>query len=161
MFRLIKRRAIHVRKGFVYFQGGEDMAAKPTGVQTNQGHAATDDFITRTHVLPLLTDKPTRERLIAEHRGNPVGRPGKAGKAGVQHSEELAHVIDKLRRAPMAGKYVRICVKPHADYRIGICSGVRGRPVKILSEIHRTEDACEHAIFVKRVQELLAHYGCQ
>lgn len=135
------------------------MAAKPTGVQTNQGHAATDDFITRTHVLPLLVDKPTRERLIEEHRDNPIGLPGKAGKAGVQHSEELAHVVDKLRRAPMAGKYVRICVTPHRDYRIGVCSGVRGKPVKILGDTYPTEDACEHAIFIRRIRELLADYG--
>ncbi len=135
------------------------MAARPTGVQTNQSHAATDDFITRTHVLPLLTDKSTRTRLIAEHRDNPIGLPGKGGKAGVQHSEELAHVIDKLRRAPMAGKYVRICIKPHRDYRIGICSGVRGKPVTILDDVHRSEDDCEHAIFVRRVRELLASYG--
>jgi len=135
------------------------MAAKPTGVQTNQAHAATDDFITRTHVLPLLIDKATRERLIAEHRANPIGQPGHAGKAGVQHSDDLARVLDKLRRAPMAGKYVRICVEPHADYRIGVCAGVRGKPVKQLSGSYPSEDACEHAIFVKRVRDLLAHYG--
>ena len=135
------------------------MAAKPTGVQTNQGYLSTDDFITRTHVLPLLTNKASRAELIAEHRKNPIGQPGKAGKAGVQHSEALAHVIDKLRRAPMAGKYVRVCVTPHTDYRIGICSGVRGKPVKILDERHPSEDACEHAIFVKRVGDFLVSYG--
>ena len=50
--------------------------------------------------------------LIEEHRNNPVGKPGKAGKAGVGHSPDLITVIDKLRRAPMTGKYVRICTKP-------------------------------------------------
>jgi len=135
------------------------MATKLTGVQSNAGYTETDDFITRTHVLPLLTDATSRARLVAEHRDNPIGRPGKAGKAGVQHSEELAHVIDKLRRAPMAGKYVRICVTPHRDYRIGICSGVRGKPVQILDERYPSEDACEHAIFVRRITDLLASYG--
>ena len=135
------------------------MAATPTGVQTNQGHTATDDFITRTHVMPLLIDQASRQRLIAEHRANPIGKAGKAGKPGIQHSEDLAHVIDKLRRAPMQGKYVRICVTPHQDYRIGVCAGVRGKPVKILRGSYPSEDACEHAIFVKRVHELLEHYG--
>jgi hypothetical protein len=135
------------------------MAGKPTGVQSNQSYIATDDFITRTHILPLLTDKQSRDRLIAEHRANPIGTPGRAGKAGIQHSEALTHVIDKLRRAPMAGKYVRICVAPHSDYRIGTCAGVRGKPVKILTTSYPSEDACEHAIFVKRVDELLASYG--
>lgn len=135
------------------------MARRPTGVQANQGYTATDDFITRTHILPLLTDPASRERLIAEHRENPIGKPGKAGRAGIQHSDDLARVIDKLRRAPMAGKYVRICVTPHADYRIGVASGVRGRPVRMLDGRYPSEDACEHAIFVKRVQDLLAQYG--
>lgn len=135
------------------------MARKPTGVQSNQGYAATDDFITRTHVLPLLVDEQSKARLIAEHRGNPIGMPGKAGKAGVQHSDELARVIDKLRRAPMAGKYVRICVTAHRDYRIGVASGVRGKPVQLLAGSYPSEDACEHAIFVKRVEDLLASYG--
>lgn len=135
------------------------MTGKPTGVQTNQSYIATDDFITRTHILPLLIDKQSREQLIAEHRDNPIGTPGRAGKAGIQHSEPLTRVIDKLRRAPMAGKYVRICVALHSDYRIGICAGVRGKPVKILTTSYPSENACEHAIFVTRVDELLASYG--
>jgi hypothetical protein len=137
------------------------MAKKPTGVQTNQAYTSTDDFITRTHILPLLTDQATRARLIAEHRDNPIGKPGKAGKAGVQHSDELQRVIDKLRRAPMAGKYVRICVDPHKDYRIGVASGVRGQAVEILAGSYPSEDACEHAIFVRRVTDLLAQYGSE
>ena len=135
------------------------MSAEPTGVQTNQAYASTDDFITRTHVLPLLADPASRKRLIAEHAGNPIGMPGKAGKAGIQHSDDLARVIDKLRRAPMAGKYVRICVTPHADYRIGVCSVVRGKPVKLLKDKYPSEDSCEHAIFLKRVADLMAQYG--
>ena len=137
------------------------MAKKPTGVQTNQAYVSTDDFITRTHILPLLTDPATRARLLAEHRDNPIGKPGKAGKAGVQHSDELQRVVDKLRRAPMAGKYVRICVDPHKDYRIGVASGVRGKPVEILQARYPSEDACEHAIFVRRVADLLAQYGSE
>ena len=48
----------------------------------------------------------------------------------------------------------------HEEYRIGITSGVRGEPVKILEdETYPSEDACEHVIFVKRVHDLLALYG--
>lgn len=131
-----------------------------TGIQLNQGHASTDEFITRTYVLPLLTDPATRERLIEEHKNNPIGKPGKAGKAGVGHSPDLITVIDKLRRAPMTGKYVRVCTKPHQEYCIGITSGIRGEPVEILKdEAYPSEEACEHAIFVKRVNDLLALYG--
>jgi len=59
----------------------------------------------------------------------------------------------------MAGKYVRVCKTPHKDYRIGIVSGVRGKPVKILAKPYPSEDACEHEIFKKRVNDLLKEYG--
>jgi branched-chain amino acid transport system permease protein len=135
------------------------MASK-TGVQLDQGKTATDDFITRTWILPLLTDPAKRQALIAEHRRNPVGMPGKGGKAAVQHSDDLARVIDKFRRAPQAGKYVRVCVVPHKEYAIGVLSGVRGKPVKILeNKTYMSEDECEHAIFVRRIDDLLAAHG--
>jgi len=133
--------------------------ARKTGVQENRGYTQTDDFITRTHVLPLLTDKQKRRELIEEHRANPIGKPGLAGASAVQHSADLARVLDKFRRHPMEGKYVRVCKKPHEDYRIGITSGVRGKPVKILTKSYPSEDACEHAIFIKRMNDLLREYG--
>ena len=135
------------------------MLDKPTGVQTNQGHTSTDDYITRTYVLPLLTDEESRRRLIAEHKANPVGTPPQNGRPPVEHSQDLRTVLDKFRRHPMAGKYVTICRKLHQDYRIGICSGVRGEPVKILDESFSSEEACEHAIFLKRIADLLAEYS--
>ena len=77
----------------------------------------------------------------------------------VEHSKELRIVLDKLRRQPMAvKKYVTVCKKDFADYRIGIVSGVRGQPVKILNDSFSSEEACEHAIFLKRVLELLEKY---
>jgi len=134
------------------------MPDKPTGVQTNQGHASTDDFITRTYVLPLLTDPETRDRLIAEHRANPVGRAATGGKPAIEHSLDLRTVLDKFRRQPMEGKYITVCKRLHEDYRIGVCSGVRGEPVEILDGSFSSEEACEHAIFLKRIAELLKMY---
>ena len=130
-----------------------------TGIQDNRGHSLTDEFITRTYVLPILTDPESKARIIEEHKNNPIGVPGKAGKEAIGHSDDLSRVLDKLRRAPMTGKYVRIAVKPHEGYNIGIVSGVRGAPVKILEESYPSEEACEHAIFVRRVEDLLASYG--
>ncbi len=131
-----------------------------TGIQANRGHLLTDDFITRTYVLPLLTDAKSKARILSEHEGNPIGVPGKAGNKAIGHSDDLARVLDKLRRAPMTGKYVRVCVKPHEGYNIGIVSGVRGQPVEILrAETYPSEEACEHAIFVRRVDDLLNSYG--
>lgn len=135
------------------------MLNKPTGVQTNQGHASTDDYITRTYVMPLLTNEESRRRLIAEHKANPIGRPPKNGMPPVDHSQDLQTVLDKLRRAPMTGKYITICKKLHEDYRIGICSGIRGEPVEILEGSLSSEEASEHAIFLKRIADLLAKYA--
>ena len=133
-----------------------------TGVQLNQGHTSTDDFITRKYVLPLLKDEKMRNKLIEEHRACPVGKAPQPhrGQPMVEHSKELQIVLDKLRRQPMSvKKYVTVCKKDFEDYRIGIVSGIRGQPVKILDEPFSSEDACEHAIFLKRVLDLLESYG--
>ena len=133
-----------------------------TGVQLNQGHTSTDDFITRKYVLPLLKDEKMRNKLIEEHRACPVGKAPQPhrGQPMVEHSKELQIVLDKLRRQPMSvKKYVTVCKKEFEDYRIGIVSGIRGQPVKILDEPFSSEEACEHAIFLKRVLDLLESYG--
>jgi len=135
------------------------MVKEKTGVQLNQGHTSTDDFITRKYVLPLLKDEKTRNRLIEEHRACPVGRAPHKGQPMVEHSKDLRTVLDKLRRQPMAGKLLTVCKRPFEDYRIGIASGIRGQPVEILEESFSSEEACEHAIFLKRIVALLEKYA--
>ena len=135
------------------------MVKEKTGVQLNQGHTSTDDFITRKYVLPLLKDEKIRNRLIEEHRACPVGRAPHKGQPMVEHSKDLRTVLDKLRRQPMAGKLLTVCKRPFEDYRIGIASGVRGQPVEILDESFSSEEACEHAIFLKRIVTLLEKYA--
>ena len=132
---------------------------RKTGVQENRGHTSTDDFITQTYILPILADKARREAITSEHRANPIGKPGLAGKAGVGHSEDLRRVLDKFRRAPQTGKYVMVQVKAHADYRIGIASGIRGKPLKMLSQSFASQEDCEHGIFLKRVRDIMSLYG--
>tara|TARA_R110002096_G_scaffold17266_34_gene59924 strand:+ start:6535 stop:6948 length:414 start_codon:yes stop_codon:yes gene_type:complete len=131
---------------------------QPTGVQENRGHTSTDDFITRTYILPILADPKRRKAIVEEHRANPIGTPGLSGHAGIGHSEDLRRVLDKFRRAPMTGKYVLVQVEAHKDYRIGIASGVRGKPVKMLPKSFPSQEACEHGIFLKRMKDLMAHY---
>jgi hypothetical protein len=135
------------------------MLDKPKGVIANEAYDETDDYITRTYVMPLLFDDESRRRLIAEHKATPVGRAPKDGKTFVEHSQDLRTVLDKMRRHPMAGKYVSVCVRMFEDYRIGIASEVRGQPVEILEGSYSSEDACEHAIFLKRIADLMAKYG--
>ena len=138
------------------------MTKDKTGVQLDQGHTSTDDFLTRKYVLPLLKDEKMRNKLIEEHRACPVGNAAQPhkGQPMVEHSKELQTVLDKLRRQPMhIKKYVTLCKKDFEDYRIGIVTGVRGEPVEILEESFSSEEACEHAIFLKRVVELLERYA--
>ena len=135
------------------------MTKEKTGTQLNQAYTSVDDFNTIKYVLPLLRDEKIRNRLIEEHRACPVGRAPHKGQPKVEHSKDLIRVLDKLRRQPMPGKLLTVCKKPHEDYRIGIASGVRGKPVKILEESFSSEEACEHAIFLKRIMALLEKYG--
>ena len=57
------------------------------------------------------------------------------------------------------GGFVSVCLKLHEDYRIGITTGVRGEPVQILEDSYSSEEACEHAIFLKRIKRLLNEYS--
>jgi hypothetical protein len=59
----------------------------------------------------------------------------------------------------MEGKYLTVCKRPFEDYRIGICSGVRGKPVEILDDSFSSEEACEHAIFLKRIADILEKHS--
>ena len=135
------------------------MIKENPGVQLNQGHTSTDEFITQKYVLPLLKDEENRNRLIAEHKACPVGRAPHKGQPMVEHSKDLQTVLDKFRRQPMEGKYITICKRPFEDYRIGICSGIRGKPVEILDDSFSSEEACEHAIFLKRIVDILEKYS--
>lgn len=134
------------------------MIKEKTGIQLNQSHKNVDDFNTIKYVLPLLRDEKIRNRLIEEHRSTPIGRAPHKGQPMVEHSKDLIRVLDKLRRQPMTGKMLTVCKKPHEDYRIGIVSGVRGQPVKIFEKSFSSEEACEHAIFLRRIAELLEKY---
>ena len=75
------------------------MLDKTKGVIENVSHTETDDYITRTYVMPLLFDDESRRRLIAEHRNSPVGNAPTNGRAAVEHSHELRTILDKMRRA--------------------------------------------------------------
>ena len=135
------------------------MLDKEKGVMANESHTETDDYITRTYVMPLLFDDESRRKLIAEHRNSPVGNAPSNGRSAIEHSHDLRKILDKMRRAPMAGKYVTICVRMFEQYKIGIVSGIRGVPVDIQEEVYSSEEACEHAIFLKRNADLMNHYG--
>ena len=96
----------------------------------------------RERTKALITDE-----LIAEHAASPTGR----------HSDALERVLSFFRRQPLQGKYIIVAVKPWQEYRIGVLSGARGTPAKVLhDEVYATEEEALHGIFTRRVRELMA-----
>ena len=131
----------------------------PSNVSLNKGHKHTDDFITKKYILPMLRNPHKLKELIDEHRATPFGRAATRNSDLVQHSQDLQTLLDKLRRGGLNGKLLIICVKLHEDYRIGITTGVRGQPVEITEDSFSSQEACEHAIFLKRINKLLEDYS--
>ena len=131
----------------------------PSNVSLNKGHKHTDDFITKKYILPMLRDPQKLKELIDEHRASPFGRAATRNSDLVQHSQDLQTLLDKLRRGGLNGKLLIVCVKLHEDYRIGITTGVRGQPVEITEDSFSSQEACEHAIFLKRINKLLEDYS--
>ncbi|WP_213571143.1 hypothetical protein [Rhodococcus sp. USK13] len=94
----------------------------------------------RRVIADLITDE-----LIEEHRAKPLG----------QHSETLERVLQYFRRQPQAGKYLGVMTTPWLEYKIGVISGIRGVPPKILDEpVFKSEEDVLHGIFVRRVNDL-------
>lgn len=134
-------------------------AAPATALQRDYGFTAVDDYDTRTYILPQLVDRASREAIIAEHRAYPRGAASQPGQRPPNQSVALARLIDKLRMTPQAGKHTIVETKPWAEYTIGLLPGRRGGVVELTREKYRTREDAEHAIFLKRLQALLDHYG--
>jgi branched-chain amino acid transport system permease protein len=95
----------------------------------------------RERIKALVTDE-----LIEEHRAKPLG----------QHSDALERVLNYFRRQPQPGKYIIVATRPWEEYRIGVLSGVRGRPATILEdETFATEEEAMHGVFLHRVRDLM------
>jgi hypothetical protein len=135
------------------------MLRNATTMAENGSYKATDEYITTTYVMAVLWDDEKRAAITEEHRKNPIGTPGKNGVAASIHSPDLARVLDKLRRAPLPGKEVRVELEPFKKYAIGLLPGKRGASVEILyDQVYATADECEHAVFLRRVENMLKRY---
>ena len=137
------------------------MENKPekTALQEDYAYRAVDDYNTRMYLLPALTDREHRAVLIAEHRARPIYEAAQPGKPAPIDSPELARLLDRLRVVPQQAKHVIVETKPWEEYRIGVLPGVRGQSVAITDEAYPTREEAEHAIFLKRLDALLAAYG--
>jgi len=90
------------------------MTNKEKGVIANESYAETDDYITRTYVMPLLFDDESRRKLISEHRNSPVGTAPSNGRAAIEHSHDLEKfLINYEERQWLANMllFVFVCLK--------------------------------------------------
>ena len=92
----------------------------------------------RSRVRELVTPE-----LIAEHASDPR-----------DPSDSLTRVLEYLRRAPMAGKYVVVAAEWFSDYRIGVLSGGPGTPVAVGEASFESPRRAYHEIFLMRLREL-------
>lgn len=130
-----------------------------TALQNDHGFKAVDDYDTRMYILPHLIDPDGQQRIIAEHRENPMYRGTRPGEPAALNSEPLKRLLDRLRAMPQTGKHTIVETRPWEEYTIGILSGVRGGTVDLTNESYATRGEAEHAIFLKRLQIFLEAYG--
>ena len=82
--------------------------------------------------------------LIEEFRNNPIGH----------HSPELQQLLNKLRGAPMANKFCLVVLKPSREWQLAKTTGVRGKPLKMLSKKFTTLEEAEWYVFKQRWKDL-------
>lgn len=116
----------------------------PGGDPTVEVVEQLDERIAREQILPRIDDD-----LIQEHKEDPVG----------QHSDDLQRVLHYFRRQPLDEKYVIVETERNEEWNIGLLSGERGNSPKLLEEdaFDSLEEA-EHAVFLRRIEELQATY---
>lgn len=97
----------------------------------------------RAQLRTLVSDA-----VIEEHRLKPLG----------QHSDALGRLLNYFRRGGMAGKLGLYQERPgEAVYKIVRFSGSRAQPSTIEHEhVYTTLDEAYHAVFLRRIAELLA-----
>ena len=96
----------------------------------------------RAHLRTLITPA-----LIEEYRASPLG----------QHSDDLERVLNYFRRAPFEGKYVLYELEANRRYKIMTATAEEGGlPKDVDGTIYTDKNEALHAVFLKRVDELMA-----
>ena len=144
-FRAFRNRKKSERRAARTEKGGEVMPEEATEIADKQ------------LVYRRLFDKRLRDalkstvtpELIAEHRAKPLG----------QHSDKLDRLLNYFRREEMPDKYAILRVGPlrTCRYRVMALSGRAGHPPRLVDDkLYDTLDEAYHAVFLLRVNDLLA-----
>tara|TARA_B100000780_G_scaffold269350_1_gene228077 strand:- start:1000 stop:2646 length:1647 start_codon:yes stop_codon:yes gene_type:complete len=123
-------------------RGGEMLPEQATEIDDKEEiYKRRFDKMQREFLKTLVCDE-----VINEHKNKPLG----------QHSEALERILYYFRRAGMVDKYVVKCEEPFTKYKIMALSGVRGRSPRLVEDkIYYTVEAAYHALFLRRVQDLM------
>jgi branched-chain amino acid transport system permease protein len=134
--RTSERRALGRRTG------GEFMPEEAADIRDKQTlYLRRFDAWQRAELKALISDA-----LIEEHRRT----------IGQRRSDALERVLAYFRRASVVDKYAILAVKPFAEYRVVAMSGRRGVPPRAADDrVYATPDEALHAVFLKRVQDLM------
>lgn len=84
--------------------------------------------------------QPEDRQYIEEMRKTPVGH----------HSPGLNRILTLLRGEPTEGKEVLVIEEPHKTWRLGICSGERGTPIRMTKKIFHDLEEAEWYVFKRR-----------
>jgi branched-chain amino acid transport system permease protein len=123
-------------------KGGESLPEEATETEDkDQLYFNRFDKIQRDYLKRLVCPE-----VMEEHRVKPLG----------QHSEALERLLLYFRRAKMDDKYALHRAGPDGPYKIIAFAGIRGVSPRIVDDKeYNSVDQAYHAVFVRRVQDLM------
>ena len=123
-------------------KGGEPLPEEATEIRDkDQIYFRRFDKKLRDHLKTLVTPE-----LIEEHKQKPLG----------QHSDALERVLNYFRGAGGENKYVLYEMKANTEYKIIVTTGKKGVPPREADGVvYTNKDEALHAVFLKRVQDLM------
>ena len=123
-------------------KGGEMLPEEATETQDkDQIYFRRFDKMQRDFLKRLISDV-----VIEEHRTRPLG----------QHSEALERLLNYFRRQGQVDKYAILVIEEFKAYRIVALAGHRGTAPRIVEDqVYPTPDEAYHALFLRRIQDLL------
>tara|TARA_B100000809_G_C14822563_1_gene417978 strand:+ start:77 stop:367 length:291 start_codon:yes stop_codon:yes gene_type:complete len=83
-------------------------------------------------------------RAIEEFRKTPIGH----------HSTDLQVILNELRALPMEDKHCLVCTKANREWQLAKTTGVRGKPIKMLSKKFTNLEDAEWYVFKQRWKQL-------
>ena len=145
-----------VRSQFIEFRNKKKSERRAQRTEKG-GEALTEEateIVDKDQIYYRRFDKRLRENLkklvtpglIEEHRQKPLG----------QHSDALERVLNYFRRAGGENKYVLYEIKPGIEYKIVATTGIKGLlPRNVDDVVYTDKNVALHAVFLKRVQDLM------